>query len=258
MLAFLAGRASARKLRLFAAAGCRRVAHRLSPQEKELLRGVEEYADGRADLEEARRRLAASVPDAEDGRWPGRWPVRRRLRQPGGGGLSAGELARVEGDADWFPEILLLPDAAWSARITARGIPRLRESEIPDEAIRLKAPKGPHGLPAWRARWDEVEEYIDAARRAERAWPAAALRDVFGNPFRPAPAVDPGVLSWHGGTVRRLAEAVYAERAFDRLPVLADALEDAGGADAELLAHYRSGGEHVRGCWAVDLILGKE
>jgi hypothetical protein len=51
--------------------------------------------------------------------------------------------------------------------------------------------------------------------------------------------------------------AIYDERAFDRLPVLADALEDAGCADADLLGHLRGPGPHVRGCWAVDLILGK-
>jgi hypothetical protein len=57
--------------------------------------------------------------------------------------------------------------------------------------------------------------------------------------------------------VVKLAAAIYAERAFDRLPVLADALEDAGCTDAEILGHCRAGGEHVRGCWVVDLVLGK-
>jgi hypothetical protein len=60
-----------------------------------------------------------------------------------------------------------------------------------------------------------------------------------------------------GGTVPKLAAAIYEERAFDRLPVLADALEDARCADAAILGHCRSGGEHVRGCWVVDLVLGK-
>jgi hypothetical protein len=54
-----------------------------------------------------------------------------------------------------------------------------------------------------------------------------------------------------------LAQAIYDERAFDRLPILADALLDAGCDNEELLAHLRSEGPHVRGCWAVDLILGK-
>jgi hypothetical protein len=83
------------------------------------------------------------------------------------------------------------------------------------------------------------------------------LRDVVGNPFRPAVRV-PGWLSWNGGVVANLAQAIYEERAFDRLPILGDALEDAGCGDEAILTHCRSGGEHVRGCWVVDLLLGKE
>ena len=58
--------------------------------------------------------------------------------------------------------------------------------------------------------------------------------------------------------VRRMAEGIYTGRAFDRLPILADALLDAGCDNEELIRHCRSDGPHVRGCWAVDLILGKE
>jgi hypothetical protein len=87
---------------------------------------------------------------------------------------------------------------------------------------------------------------------------AGLLRCLVGNPFRPSPVADPAWLAWNGGTVRKLAEAIYDERAFDRLPVLADALEDAGCSDPELLGHLRGPGPHARGCWAVDLILGKE
>ena len=54
-----------------------------------------------------------------------------------------------------------------------------------------------------------------------------------------------------------MAQLIYDDRAFDRLPLLADALEDAGCTDADILAHCRNGGEHVRGCWVVDLLLGK-
>ena len=83
------------------------------------------------------------------------------------------------------------------------------------------------------------------------------FRDLFGNPFRPVSA-DPTWLSWNDGALRKLAPTVYDGRAFDRLPILADALEDAGCGDTALLTHCRSGGEHVRGCWVVDLLLGKE
>jgi hypothetical protein len=58
--------------------------------------------------------------------------------------------------------------------------------------------------------------------------------------------------------VVKLAESIYDERAFDRMPILADALEEAGCANADILAHCRQPGEHVRDCWAVDLLLGKE
>jgi hypothetical protein len=57
---------------------------------------------------------------------------------------------------------------------------------------------------------------------------------------------------------RRLAEAIYEDGEWGLMPILADALEEAGCGDEELLAHARSGGEHVRGCWVVDLVLGKE
>ena len=83
------------------------------------------------------------------------------------------------------------------------------------------------------------------------------MRDIFGNPFRPV-TVNPGWLAWNDGTVPRIAQAIYDERAFDRMTILADALEDAGCTDQDILGHCRSGGEHVRGCWVVDLLLGKE
>jgi hypothetical protein len=81
----------------------------------------------------------------------------------------------------------------------------------------------------------------------------ALVRDIFGNPFRPA-TCDP---SWCTSAVVGLAEAIYADRAFDRLPILADALEDAGCGLPDVLAHCRGPGPHARGCWVVDLILGK-
>jgi hypothetical protein len=58
--------------------------------------------------------------------------------------------------------------------------------------------------------------------------------------------------------VLKAAQAIYDERAFDRTPQLADALEQAGCTDADILGHCRGGGEHVRGCWVVDLLLGKK
>jgi hypothetical protein len=82
------------------------------------------------------------------------------------------------------------------------------------------------------------------------------IRCVFGNPFRPV-TVDPSWFAWNEGGVQKVARAVYEGRDFDLLPILADALEEAGCDNRELVQHCRSAGPHVRGCWAVDRILGK-
>jgi hypothetical protein len=84
-------------------------------------------------------------------------------------------------------------------------------------------------------------------------WQMALVRDVLGNPFRPV-ALDS---AWLTSNVTALAQSVYDDRAFDHLPILADALEDAGCDNADILNHCRQPAEHVRGCWVVDLILGK-
>jgi len=82
------------------------------------------------------------------------------------------------------------------------------------------------------------------------------IRDVFGNHFRPT-SLDPSWITGNDGTILKLAEDIYAELEFRRLPELADALEHAGCQNSNLLDHCRQTIEHVRGCWAVDLILGK-
>jgi hypothetical protein len=91
----------------------------------------------------------------------------------------------------------------------------------------------------------------------------ALLCCIFGNPFRPAPAVNAAWLAWNAGAVRKLAAATYDDRLLPagqldptRLGVLGDALEDAGGGP-ELLGHLRGAGPHVRGCWVIDLLLAK-
>jgi hypothetical protein len=128
---------------------------------------------------------------------------------------------------------------AWAAASAAA-----RASD-PDIAARLRGDGGALGMSAYRAR---------GTRRLRQA---VVLRDVMGPLlFRPV-VVAPRWLAGADGVVPRLAQAVYDERAFDRLPVLADALEDAGCTDAEILGHCRCEGEHVRGCWVVDLMLGK-
>ncbi|MBY0456195.1 MAG: hypothetical protein K2V38_02540 [Gemmataceae bacterium] len=82
---------------------------------------------------------------------------------------------------------------------------------------------------------------------------ANLIRDVFGNPFRPV-AFDP---VWRTSTAVALAQGIYDERAFDRMPILADALQDAGCDNDDILNHCRDANTpHVRGCWVVDLVLG--
>ena len=77
------------------------------------------------------------------------------------------------------------------------------------------------------------------------------LREIFGNPFRPV-AVDP---NWLTSAVVGLARGILEERAFERLPILADALEEAGCQESAILTHCRSSGPHVPGCWVIDLLL---
>ncbi len=84
------------------------------------------------------------------------------------------------------------------------------------------------------------------------------LRDLFLNPFVQPPLVEPGWLTWQNATVVGIAKTVYEEGRFDELPVLGDALEDAGCQNVEMLSHCRGPGPHARGCRVVDLILGKE
>jgi hypothetical protein len=90
---------------------------------------------------------------------------------------------------------------------------------------------------------------------AEEKWhQAEILRDVLGSPFHPV-ILDP---AWRTSTTTHLAATIYDDRAFDLQPILADALEEAGCTDAAILAHCRGPGPHVRGCWVIDLLLGKQ
>ncbi len=89
------------------------------------------------------------------------------------------------------------------------------------------------------------------------------LREIFGNLFRPA-SLHSAWLAWHDATLPKLAQAIYDERDLPsghldttRMAILADALEDAGCTDETILSHCCGAGPHVRGCWVVDLLLGK-
>lgn len=103
------------------------------------------------------------------------------------------------------------------------------------------------GLLVWLNRRDQGRGLLP---RKEQA---AVVRDVLGNPFRPV-ALSPG---WLSSTAVGLARHIHESRDFATMPFLADALEDAGCADEQLLDHCRGPGPHARGCWVVDLVLGK-
>jgi hypothetical protein len=97
-----------------------------------------------------------------------------------------------------------------------------------------------------------TEAWTQAAKAEEKVQLELA-RCIFGNPFRP---VEFDTL-WRSETVLALATGIYTERAFDRLPILADALEEAGCDHSDILTHCRGPGPHSRGCWVVDLVLKK-
>lgn len=107
------------------------------------------------------------------------------------------------------------------------------------------------------------EAAIERGAAIGTAWAVAALgaparvrllRELFGNPFRPILAAR----KWRTENVLAIANGVYADQAFERLPILADALQEVGCDAEELLAHCRSGDDHVLGCWALDAVLGKQ
>ena len=229
MLDFLLSRATDRKLRLFACACCRLVAHFM--------------------MTDAGR---SAIDVAE---------------------LNADGLAQEH-------EVLLaqtkLLDGEGLAEEEVNGVLNLtldRRAEAIGDAVRYSTydprEQSAYGCPYVQAAVDRSLYGTPDSRKegtffAWRTIQTARLRDIVGNPFRPV-AINPAWLTWNDGTVRGLAEAIYQERELPsghldltRLAVLADALEDAGCDNADILDHCRQPGEHVRGCWVVDLLLGKE
>jgi hypothetical protein len=138
------------------------------------------------------------------------------------------------------------------------------------------------GHPAWAVCWGPEQDALTMARRAAQ-WvaglvptdqPNAGLGPthiLFDIAAGPRTQVSPAILAWSDGVVVKLAQTIYAERAFERMPILGDALEDAGCTDQAILEHLRgpekwgdleklrehlhSPGAHVRGCWVLELIL---
>lgn len=143
---------------------------------------------------------------------------------------------------------------------TSRPFP---DSVLP--AARAAAAAG-SSFPAVNAADPDIENIIENQTAPGTPWSrtmadeqvhlCGLIRDILGNSFRPV-AVDPSWLAWNGGTVVKIAQSIYDQRAFDRLPVLADILEDAGCHHADILDHCRQPGPHVRGCHVIDSLLGK-
>jgi hypothetical protein len=197
MLLFVQAKTDARRLRLFAAACCRRVWTRLSD------------ARSRAAVELAERAAEEAVEESV---------------------LAAAR------------------EAAWAARTTSSPAAWAAWDCLADDAFRAAVDASRHA--AWAT--------PDSPRQQELEGQAAVLRDLVTNPFSPRPEVRSEWLRWRAGYVPQLARGICDDRVFQWVPVLADALEDAGCSDAELLGHLRAPGPHVRGCWALDLILSRE
>jgi hypothetical protein len=198
MLAFLRGRVSDRKLRLFAVACCRRFPALFSDEpSRNALDLLERFSDGRADAGEF-------------------WSSMRGMEAEIGGERASQAL------------VMVVP--AWWRIMMA-----VRQANL-EVVARLAA------------------ELTRKARKGEPFVQSQFVRDIFGPlPFHPV-ALDP---VWQTPRVVALAQAVYDEQAFDGLPVLADALEEAGCTDQDVLGHCRGPGPHTKGCWVVDALLGR-
>jgi hypothetical protein len=239
---YVTGMTSDRKQRLFAAACCRRVWHLLTdPRSREAVEAQERFADGLVTA----RDLAAAESAAKDA-----W-VAARAALAGTDYPSADAFtAWASKPGDGTRELSDYP--ALAAQISAAGAATGAWAGAASAAAWAAVPASVWATAdsaTGRAAWE-------AARDAESVAQCRLLRDILGNPFRPA-EIDPRWLDWRRGRVWRLAQALYRERAFDRLPVLADALQGAGCCDADLLGHLRGPGPHALGCHALDAALGK-
>jgi hypothetical protein len=227
MLEFLLGKASDRKLRLFAVACCRRIWH-LLPDERSR-KGVEvaeRYADGQAGDDELKVAAAAA------------WAAASYQHAAANSWTEAGRDAPPWIDDEY--------GGSYHSR-SAAAAEAAGEATWADDEYGGSYHAGRLTYQVWYAVGEAPSEYVAQCR---------LLRDIAGNPFRSA-SLDAAWLSWGDSTIRKLAQAIYSDRAFDRLPILADALEEAGCTHPDILEHCRGPGPHVRGCFVVDLVLRK-
>lgn len=224
MLAFLQGRASERKLRLFACTCGRRVWRLLTDGRS---RRAVELAERYADMEASDDELHFATVGAEN--------VAETLT------TSVTTAAEEAHASAAFVALWVAAKSETAAAYTS--------SSAGSAAFHAATAAG---IPAANG------------RRAEQSRHADLLRDIFGNPFH-AVTLSPPWLTWNSSTVVRLAQAAYDNRILPagtlddaRLAVLADALEEAGCTEESILGHLRDGGEHYRGCFVVDALLGKD
>jgi hypothetical protein len=240
MLAFLRGRVTDRKLRLFGWACLRCTWPLLDAEWKRMVNNpwwrrmrfskLEiEWAKAHADLVWKGVELAEKVADG--------LADRAALEALSTSPEAKSWDVHATNEPSFVEDCFTGADAAWTAKACAY------------HASHLARYLSPASYP-WFARFRR-ESQVDYDR--ERAAQGDRLRDVIGNPFRPV-AVDP---NWLTASVVRLAREIYAARLYDRLSTLADVLEQAGCTNADVLAHCRGPGPHVRGCWVLDQTLVK-
>jgi histone H3/H4 len=237
-------RMSDRKARLFSCACCRRILHHLTDDRfRKALKVAERYADGLL-AKEVFAEAAANAREANK-----ELPLSQRLDPLRSTAVLASQLYLAYQDA---PVAERLASTAASAILCLMDWRKVRGRWSRPESTAWHV---------WRVRDLEGPD----ARNEENRAQSILLRCIVGNPFEPAPAIGPAMLTWQSGLVVKLAEAAYEERVLpartlkpDRMAVLADALQEAGCENEEVLAHLRSPGPYVRGCFAVDLLLRRE
>lgn len=232
MLAFLKGKASERKLRLFAVACCRKVWHLLSSHGRAGVEVIERFADNEATPDELAKvhREAKNYGDAVYERSQKLNPRSLENDLAYRDSQQAWLVSCAAASSDDFPGMVVIYSSQCACREMAGYVPTQDDTAFAD--------------------WYRL---VDADKRIQ----ASLLREIIG-PRLPPVAMPPSWLAWHDGTVVKLAEAIYHEQAFERLPILGDALEEAGCTNHDMLDHCRGAGPHLRGCWLVDAILGKD
>jgi hypothetical protein len=235
-----------RRLLLFACACCRLVWRLLDdgPGQR-ALEGLERHLDGASSLEEVFA-LTAEVRQEQD--------RSRMLALLGGWHGRREALAAVEAALDAIPLTTLAQPPGATTNVPTSWPSRRIAAEVAQVArhVARATEPSPQGLTKKEAKVASKRAKL-AARKAQ----AGLLRDVFGNPFRPV-VVAPSWSSWNNGTAVAIARAVRDEGRWAELPILADALEEAGCTSAPLLTHLRNKGPHARGCWALEALLSDD